>query len=825
MQTICPVCEAHLSPIPDSHGFIQCPACGLKVPRAAGMGLSCLAPGADLSNLRLEACLPPDLRERFQVETLLGVGGMGTVFRARCLASGRIVAIKLLTAFENPALRARFLREGAVMARLRHANIAQVLEVQTTRRIPYLVCEYLGGGTLKQRILSGGPLPAVVSINVMKAVLSALGSCHEHGIVHRDLKPQNIIFDGDGTPKLTDLGIARDLWDHGAHLTVTGMIIGTPTYMAPEQLRGEPAGVLADIYAAGAVLLEMLSGEPPRGVSSRQAVLARLPGDKTAEMTVRLASIIARCLSVEPAERPASARILARELTRPISTKVPRAVPVAPLAARQPPSKMLGGVIMAGLAVGVSILALLQQAWLSGAEPLRIAANPTSVHAANPPAVPTEQTVPVAAAQRDDAAPLEEEMPSQNNIVLRHISRKPRHLYIAPQAKTPRTVEIYQDPSPTPSGAAIAEGTQPQSNRSPVAASNDTGDSGGAARAPSTESAANGSVPAGGAKGSSAKKAGRIVAATNGSHIRGSSLSSTLETVVTKAARRGKHRAQPPPPVAPPPVAAPPPLAAAPLAAAPSQARLPAAAAPASPPSDECSRPNEWQQDLDRLKSPNMRLSLLRNMEEARDAAARMRAKQAKADDERQKERMAADHTLTLALEANSKSEFLLNGGQPTESRAAAEEGLGLIDQLTAAARGDSARETVLNRARTSLLLIQARADEALGNYDKAVESLEKRIEIPEPPPADGTPASLTQQQLSQYDLANFLSAHDLRPERQVELRQALMQKWEHSGHDRDFGSSRISYACALRKAGREAEADELMAAVRQTKTGQGRTD
>ena len=201
----------------------------------------------------------------YEVEGLLGRGGMGIVYKARHLGLNRFVALKMLIfgAYAGPNERARFRREAEAEASLRHPNIVHVYDVGDHEGWPYFTMEFVEGGSLAQA-LAGTPQPARQAAELLAVLAEAVHVAHQGGIVHRDLKPANILLTADGTPKIADFGLARH-FDGEPALTLSGAKVGTPSYMAPEQVVGKVGtiGPAADIYALGAVLYEMLTGRPP----------------------------------------------------------------------------------------------------------------------------------------------------------------------------------------------------------------------------------------------------------------------------------------------------------------------------------------------------------------------------------------------------------------------------------------------------------------------------------------------------------------------------------------------------------------------------------
>jgi TolB-like protein len=227
----------------------------------------------------------------YQVESKLGDGGMGEVFRAIDTRLGRAVAVKVV----DQQFLARFGREAKAIASLNHPHICTLYDVGPN----YLVMELLDGETLAAR-LKNGPLRAEEALRYARQIASALAAAHEQGIVHRDLKPGNIMLTKSGA-KVLDFGLAT--WEGDDSLTGSRMVMGTPAYMAPEQREGKPSDARTDIYSFGRVLYEMLTGVRP--ASPRKPVPSR-----------RLEQIVGRCLELDPARRWQSAAALERELGR-----------------------------------------------------------------------------------------------------------------------------------------------------------------------------------------------------------------------------------------------------------------------------------------------------------------------------------------------------------------------------------------------------------------------------------------------------------------------------------------------------------------------------
>jgi pimeloyl-ACP methyl ester carboxylesterase len=238
---------------------------------------------------------------------------MGAVYRARDRVLGRDVALKLLLAAHADSTVDRFRREVVALASVSHANIVSVHDAGVDRDQPYVVLELVEGQTLRER-LRAGPLGVTGTARLARDLVQGLGAAHAVGVVHRDLKPENVLLDGAGTAKIVDFGLALlverdDAPAHGA--TESGVLLGTPHYMAPEQVRGERIDHRADIFALGAVLYEALTGERAFDAPSRAEVITAVLRDPPAhdaallpdEPARRLLHVIFRCLEKTAAQR------------------------------------------------------------------------------------------------------------------------------------------------------------------------------------------------------------------------------------------------------------------------------------------------------------------------------------------------------------------------------------------------------------------------------------------------------------------------------------------------------------------------------------------
>src|SRR5438105_2788435 len=216
----------------------------------------------------------------YEVLEVLGRGGFGIVFRAFDEVLQRVVAVKVLApgmAVTSPA-RKRFLREARSSAQVRHENVVHVYAVEE-QPLPYLVMEFIPGETLQQRLDRTGPLDVPEVLRIGRQVAEGLAAAHAQGLIHRDIKPANVLIEGgpQHRAKITDFGLARAVDD--ASLTRSGVVAGTPLYMAPEQARGETLDPRADLFSLGSVLYVMLTGRPPFRAESTYAVLKRVAED------------------------------------------------------------------------------------------------------------------------------------------------------------------------------------------------------------------------------------------------------------------------------------------------------------------------------------------------------------------------------------------------------------------------------------------------------------------------------------------------------------------------------------------------------------------
>ncbi|AZE97373.1 Serine/threonine protein kinase PpkA [Pseudomonas orientalis] len=365
----------------------------------------------------------------YAIEGEIGEGAMANVYLATQRSLERKVALKVMAAAlaADPTFCERFLREGKTLARLSHPHTVTIHDIGNVGELYYMAMEYLPNGTLKERIAAG--LTPEQGVTLIRQIASALGYAHAQGLVHRDVKPANILFRADGTAVLSDFGIAKSL-DDRTQFTQAGFAVGTPSYMSPEQARGQEIDGRADLYALGVVLYEILVGELPyRGTDALSTALAHLT-EPLPELPVhhgRYQEVLRKLLAKDPAERFADADALVRALDNlpadspeatlvrplpiplsfdlagitPVTVDIPTDKPQPQPIVRQPvvtptqhnaPSEQRRGPVLALAAVAVAVALAIGGAsywWVSGAdEPVKppAAVVPGKVPEAVPPA-------------------------------------------------------------------------------------------------------------------------------------------------------------------------------------------------------------------------------------------------------------------------------------------------------------------------------------------------------------------------------------------------------------------------------------------------------
>jgi formylglycine-generating enzyme required for sulfatase activity len=309
----------------------------------------------------------------YEILGTLGRGGMGVVYRARQLKANRLVALKMIRAVEHasPTERLRFQIETEAVARLQHPHIVQLYEAGEVRGQPYFSLEFCDGGTLTEQLQKKPPSPREAA-ELIEALARAMHYAHLRGVVHRDLKPGNVLLAGaERIPKITDFGLAKRIDAEARDVSKSGAIMGTASYMAPEQAAGKvrDTGPAADVYALGALLYECLTGGPPFE-GPQHVVLVSVLNDEPAPPSLQapkvprdLETICLKCLSKEPARRYASAEELANDLHRFLAGEPVQARPAGRLeravkwTKRRPALAALLGVTLSAL-VALAVLSV-----------------------------------------------------------------------------------------------------------------------------------------------------------------------------------------------------------------------------------------------------------------------------------------------------------------------------------------------------------------------------------------------------------------------------------------------------------------------------------
>lgn len=259
---------------------------------------------------------------RYRITELIGSGGMANVYKAVSIGTHHPVAVKAMRRehMENPEFRRRFEREARAVLHLRHENIVSAYDVGTYDGLPYIIMEYVDGETLKDYIRRKGLLPENEAVSLISQLLNALSAAHAAGIIHRDVKPQNVILKGDGTLKLTDFGIAREA-DASTRTFVGDTVIGSVHYLSPEQAQGLPVKESTDLYSAGAILYEMLTGEVPFDGDSTVAIALKQiseapvpPVRRNPALSAAINGIILKALEKDADKRYGSAEDFLRDL-------------------------------------------------------------------------------------------------------------------------------------------------------------------------------------------------------------------------------------------------------------------------------------------------------------------------------------------------------------------------------------------------------------------------------------------------------------------------------------------------------------------------------
>jgi serine/threonine-protein kinase len=276
----------------------------------------------------------------YEILGILGRGAMGVVYKARHLKLNRVVALKMILAGSHSSAkeRVRFLSEAEAVAKLDHPNIVRLHEIGTHEGHPFFTLEYVEGGTLIDKVRDN-PMTASEAATLVERIARGVACAHGNGIVHRDLKPENVLIGKDGTPRITDFGLAKRA-ESGEGLTASGAIMGTPSYMAPEQASGrtKEVGPAADVWALGATLYRLVTGRPPFHAATPIDTMKQVV-DEEPLFVRQLAPIVPadvetichKCLQKDPAKRYTTANDLAEDLRRWLDGEPILARPVGPI--------------------------------------------------------------------------------------------------------------------------------------------------------------------------------------------------------------------------------------------------------------------------------------------------------------------------------------------------------------------------------------------------------------------------------------------------------------------------------------------------------------
>jgi len=262
------------------------------------------------------------LDEEYKILGVLGMGGMAEVYKAEQTSLGRMVAIKKLKSGlnQNPEMLERFLREGKSAANLQHENIVQIYQMGEIDAEHYIIMEYVEGRDLKSMVKTAGPIPWRIAALIVRGIAQGLSFAHQRGFIHRDIKPGNIMISHRGEVKIMDFGIVRRI---DSELTQTGAFLGTPSYMSPEQLKGEGVSSKSDLFSLGILFYEILSAQKPFRAENETSLVLKIINEKEKPVRKlnplvpwRAARVLKRLLKKDPRKRFENADELSKALER-----------------------------------------------------------------------------------------------------------------------------------------------------------------------------------------------------------------------------------------------------------------------------------------------------------------------------------------------------------------------------------------------------------------------------------------------------------------------------------------------------------------------------
>jgi eukaryotic-like serine/threonine-protein kinase len=308
-----------------------------------------------------------DQFENYQIQAHMAQGGMSDIYRAFDLINRREVVIKVpdQSMLGDPAQFERFQRELSVMKTLDHPAVLKGLGSGKFNRIPYLVTEFIDGGSLRNLLEISGPMPAERAVDLVKKIADGMAYCHKNAVIHRDLKPENILINRDGQPVIMDFGLVLTKDAHRVTYSNLSATMGTPDYMAPEQIEGQRGDQRTDIYALGTILFELLSGRTPFTGDSNMAVMVQHLKNTAPRIdrivpsvSPQLAAIVATCLALDPKDRYASMEDLIHALEHPEQVDL-TILDKLETPADAPSTSLMQIETMRGVLIGVGILGVL----------------------------------------------------------------------------------------------------------------------------------------------------------------------------------------------------------------------------------------------------------------------------------------------------------------------------------------------------------------------------------------------------------------------------------------------------------------------------------
>ncbi|HET6743992.1 MAG TPA: serine/threonine-protein kinase [Kribbella sp.] len=432
------------------------------------------------------------IAERYRLGASLGRGGMGEVFRARDESLGREVAVKLmLGSGEDTSAAERFRREARAAARLSDPHIVAVYDFGQYDDTYYLVMELVEGRSVGAELAESGSLPWDRAVTIVEQAAAGLAVAHAQDVVHRDIKPSNLMIAADGTVKVADFGIAQMAGAEANELTVTGEILGSPPYLAPERARGLQAGPEADVYALGCVLYQLVTGRPPFVGDHPAAVLYQHvdaapvpPSELNPELAGPYEALLLRMLAKAPWERPTAAQLTEMPLAAEQLPTVPLAGGSAPDAPAAPPTEPPAE---APIAEGGDEPARRRTAMIAAAAALVLAAAVGAGlalrHAGDdlPPTVDVgpqpSKTTGTPSASTTEPPTTEQTQPGQVSETTQNTSTTPSASLPSATPSTPSTTPTTTPPSPTTSPSTTPSPTPTESSTSPTPSSTPTSES------------------------------------------------------------------------------------------------------------------------------------------------------------------------------------------------------------------------------------------------------------------------------------------------------------------------------------------------------------